>query len=414
MKSQPASSAAEAEESSPSKLVSVVKYVFFRAPLVIALYALLFTSSRYEGLVRAGSNAKDKREKDGANKGAVKRHAGVDRAPSPPITIVCQLSGEMGNNIAKWGYCLSIKFWLESGEFQDVTGNVRIVIRHQDHNKWVRGATDVKRCFPNTRGYDFGEANTDEFVQLFNRQNEAFGLSQRWSKGGPTPFDGINVGMMANRTEALRHFVSSHLSQPNVTGSRVTNITIPFLYASQFLLADELFDRYYDELRKYFYFDLDNRECCKQVPDPDEAVFHFRNFLTEMPRRGQALGFSELKADQVASDLFGHLKPGEKIAIITRFTSELAQPYVSALRARGLQVRVIEGQNGVQDFCFLMSAQKEIVGIAYSTYLFWGGILSNATRVVAYSVGSSRKGHHHYNWTNPKLRSKFDFRLVSR
>lgn len=56
-----------------------------------------------------------------------------------------------------------------------------------------------------------------------------------------------------------------------------------------------------------------------------------------MPRLGVRLGFAELKPNQTASELFGHLKPGDKVAIITRFTAQEAQPYVQALQQGGAQ-----------------------------------------------------------------------------
>ena len=169
-----------------------------------------------------------------------------------------------------------------------------------------------------------------------------------------------------------------------------------------------MLDRYYNELRRYFHFD--RGACCRLLPEADESVFHFRNFLHEMPKHAIRKGFVDLEPAQVATDLFGHLHPGDKVAIITRFAKH-AQLHKHALEARGLQVRVIEGQNGVEDFCFMMSAKKEIIGAALSTYLQWGAILSNATRVVAYSVTSSTKGHIRY-FSDPKLKSKFLFPYI--
>lgn len=81
-----------------------------------------------------------------------------------------------------------------------------------------------------------------------------------------------------------------------------------------------------------------------------------------MGRNTKKKGFKELSPNQTAADLFGHLKPGEKVAIVTRFSAKQAKPYTDALEQRGLKVRVIEGQSGTEDFCFLMSAQKEIIG----------------------------------------------------
>lgn len=118
--------------------------------------------------------------------------------------------------------------------------------------------------------------------------------------------------------------------------------------------------------------------------------------------------------------MFGHLEPGDKVAIITRFDEEYAQPYVDALQQHGLQVRVIQGQTGSQDFCFLMSAQKGMVGIVLSTYFGWAALLSNATRIMAYSIDSDERRnltdmtgpvYRYYNWTNPALQNRFLFSL---
>lgn len=131
------------------------------------------------------------------------------------------------------------------------------------------------------------------------------------------------------------------------------------------------------------------------------------------------IGTVELDPQQAASELFGHLNEGDKVAIITRYDASTAQPYVDALEQRGLQVRVIQGQSGNEDFCFLMNAKKEMIGIAYSTYLFWAGVLSNTCqRVVAYSINtqarkeSGRTVYVKYNWTNTELQKKFQFQLI--
>lgn len=129
-------------------------------------------------------------------------------------------------------------------------------------------------------------------------------------------------------------------------------------------------------------------------------------------------GFTELSPNQTASDLFGHLNPGDKVAMVTRFTAKEAKPFTDALEARGLKVRVIGGQSGTEDFCFLMSAQKEMIGIVISTYLFWAGVLSkNCKRVLAYSLDTRARRKKHafisYNWTDPEVRQKWDFQLIT-
>eukprot|EP00984_Skeletonema_dohrnii_P033000 scaffold28279_cov83-Skeletonema_dohrnii-CCMP3373.AAC.3 len=147
------------------------------------------------------------------------------------------------------------------------------------------------------------------------------------------------------------------------------------------------------------------------MADPDENIFHYRNFKEEMPTRWNDLKFHEADPQQ-AADLFGHLKEGDKIAIVTRFGRETAQPYVDAFKARGLKVRVVDGQDGPADFCFLMSAQKEIAGLRMSSYLTWAGYLGNATRVIAYAMAASNHWVPTYNCTSPELKGKFDYRVI--
>ena len=107
---------------------------------------------------------------------------------------------------------------------------------------------------------------------------------------------------------------------------------------------------------------------------------------------------------------------GDKVAIISRFPLEQAQEYVHALTERGLKVRFIQNQTGIQDFCFLMHTQKEMVGISISTYFKWAALLSNASRIVAYSldVPAQRRRTaylHKYQVTSLKLAKRWIFRL---
>jgi hypothetical protein len=96
---------------------------------------------------------------------------------------------------------------------------------------------------------------------------------------------------------------------------------------------------------------------------------HYRDFASEMPKRFSSLGFEELRPQDVAYRLFGNLQAGDKIAITGRFvdqngatnTSTISQ-IVSALESRGLIVRLVQGGGAMEDFCFMKSAKKELVG----------------------------------------------------
>jgi hypothetical protein len=157
-------------------------------------------------------------------------------------------------------------------------------------------------------------------------------------------------------------------------------------------------------------------------------VQHFRNFVTEVGAKGVNLfgEFLESSPEQTASQLFGHLQPGEKVAITSRFVNNLTLEYVRALEHRGLQVRVISNQTGLQDFCFLKRAQKELVGSSMSTFARWAAILGDAQRVQLYvtdapGVWIKNKGKFtnplrsmldNFTWTNPKVQARIQLPFV--
>ena len=140
-----------------------------------------------------------------------------------------------------------------------------------------------------------------------------------------------------------------------------------------------------------------------------------------MPRAGIHLGFEEMGPKQTARDLFGHLKSGDKVAILSRFNSTAdVNPFLRVLTSRGLKVRFISGQTGMQDFCFLMSAQKEMIGPGRSTYFFWASILGNAKKIRSYWIDTpeTRRANGggfrvNYVWKTNQLRDRFKFELYA-
>ena len=206
--------------------------------------------------------------------------------------------------------------------------------------------------------------------------------------------------------------------------------SFPFLSVASWFLSLDVLDQYLDEIRSFLKFDYN--ACCNEWPDADEAVFvsvvmlrlfaqpaagsltqntmqHLRNFVVEMPKRGKRMGYEELSPEKTATELFAHLNSSDKLAITTRFGGDKVAPYVSALEQRGLKVRVIENQTGTQDFCFLMTAQKEVVGTYLSTFVNWAAYLGAMKRANLYRVMSPQTRSHSdttFNWTNPKLKDR--------
>jgi hypothetical protein len=164
------------------------------------------------------------------------------------------------------------------------------------------------------------------------------------------------------------------------------------------------------------------------------------------------LGYQDVTPNQTATILFGHLQPGDRVAIATRSilpqyssnsksentgttaTTTSSNPpnllvhHIQALEDRGIQVRVITGQSGMQDFCFLAHAQKELIGNVRSTFALWAAILGNSQVAKLYTVDSpglrARFGHGHpwlhptnrdrfqFPWTHPELKRRIQFELV--
>lgn len=317
------------------------------------------------------------------------------------FSIVCGLSGEMANNMAKMAHALAIQEWL-----LDYGVHTDIILRHQELPKWLKARKALLQCFPSMHVYDFEAGNGAEYTLRAHQQRDWMGIDA---------FKGVNSEDVVTIEATLQAFVEETKTLWTEPVGGNTTISLPFLPTDHFALTDIFVDRYLDQMREFFAF---NESCCALRPSPDESVFHFRNFLHELPKRGRSMGFAELGPNQTARELFGHLAPGSKVAIVTRFASEYAQPYVDALEARGLQVRVIEGQSGVEDFCFLMSTRKEMIGIVYSTFFVWAGLLSDCRRILAYSMDGDERTQRggqqfmHYNWTHQWLQSRVLFQLM--
>jgi len=52
----------------------------------------------------------------------------------------------------------------------------------------------------------------------------------------------------------------------------------------------------------------------------------------------------------------------------------------------GLSTRLITGNSGEQDFCFLLKAKNEIIGDMQSSFFHWAGLLGETKKCHAYRV----------------------------
>ena len=146
------------------------------------------------------------------------------------------------------------------------------------------------------------------------------------------------------------------------------------------------------------------------------SLQHFRYFARELSIEEQkSRGFQELGPHRVATMLLGHLEPGSKVAMTTRFEDDpLVQEYITAIEKQKLQIRLIVNQTGVQDFCFLLRAKQELIGVAKSTYARWAAYLGTAERVQLYALDNPGSKEFiqqtmKYPWKNSELKRRIQW-----
>jgi len=323
------------------------------------------------------------------------------------ITIVVQLSGELGNHLSKLAAGVGVA--LELQRQYNITA-VNLKLRHQPRTtKWIPAVGDLHRCFPHTAAWNASEAQ------------EWFDPKQQHSAHN----DGINSDEAPTVDAAIRAIAEEVYNNSSDTATTPPPPLV--LYSNHLTLWDTYTDRYHAQFRQLFAF-ADDQCCGPARPYPYETVFHYRNFAQEMPRKAAALGFVEVSPVDLLHQV---LLPNNAthVAVVGRFSTAdddagVVADYLQVLRAAGLSVRVLEHQTATQDFCFLRATQQHLVGHARSTFFGWAALLSSTTsRITAYSIDSpsqrawaERFGvdlHTHYDWRHSaELRARVEFPLL--
>lgn len=265
----------------------------------------------------------------------------------------------------------------------------RLLVKAADTEKTLR------KCFPWFRNISFGFGHSPEYDRLKEMQSNM----PAWNFLKQD--DNITKGLKSTTTWKMRqamHLVVESIrnatliarsigdnNENMMTSTKSLSDMIPMMDVSGMATFSFPFE---EELRDVFR--LDHHQCCKIHADPDETVFHYRNFLEEMPKRGKNLGFEELSGSKIAHELFRDLKPGDKVAILTRFQNSKVVAEIKDLlqQVQGAQVRIVANNSGVEDFCLLQTAQKEVVGSMLSTFVRWGSFLGRAEKVRLYFLDS--------------------------
>jgi hypothetical protein len=358
------------------------------------------------------------------------------------VSIVVNLSGELGNNLHHIAHGIGLQDWLR----QDFHVESNIVIRHFGSNsrggKWKKAWNDIRNCFPVLSTWDFTLGNSKEFERLE-------GIQKDWLKGRHDEVIGLvnspNLSDVKAGLYRLSHNILHDPTKPKIRRSSSSPIQVPFIVSFTILDAFPVIDRHFEAVRDVFVFNHSNPKCCARLPTPDETVFHFRNYMSELPDwKAYSMGFAELSPTKTAYEVFSRWKnrngsnstnddddedrtngknmivprllPGDKVTVVSRVPNKYARAYAERLdevwRTNATLLRY--DQSGIQDFCYLMHTQHELVGNGRSTYLFWAAALGQAKTARLYHVdnfGLRRKfptfwTRFTYSWTNPDLRQR--------
>lgn len=345
----------------------------------------------------------------------------------PVLTLLVMLSGEFGNQMHK-----IIRAWGVAKNAEQKYGLTTRLVFHQQldrrgnlSHKAAPTEQDLKDCilrpaYIRTGDFSLGKRLVEQnyFHEL---PKEVF---------QPHQFDlQTVVDYLSDHPELIQEEMTSN-STILENGQKVPRLMIRIDYLEIYKVVDQ----FYDDLLRTFAFD--DEHCCGKVleepPAQDETVLHLRNFATELRKESlrTSLGFEQLNKDRIASELLGNLKEGDRIALAGRHLREDAannatQAYgiVNALRAKNLTVRFSPGTSGMNDFCFLKRAKKELLGTSKSTYVklasYLAGPSLKKTTLYQYVTFLLKEDARELatfqmevgkNWTHPELRSRIQMK----
>jgi len=135
------------------------------------------------------------------------------------------------------------------------------------------------------------------------------------------------------------------------------------------------------------------------------------------------LGYEELSPKRMARELLSHLPANSKVAIASRGEAYIDQ-YLHAFHEQGLIVRTTPtNYSSIQDFCFLLQAQRELIGTMRSTFTRWAALLGKAQHVHLYSIDSphtrsaqrveTSEERMHYQWKRNELKNKINYHIFA-
>ena len=323
------------------------------------------------------------------------------------IALIVELTGELGNQLALLSSALMTQIVAQT-KYPNI--RLQIVGAHWDNSKWRQSYSDIQLCFPHFRIIDGGILDPDrqaEFLQVKE-------LQRLWMAN----FTTYQQELLTNsREEGLEFLQQQLLMLPeelhNYT-STSRRYSFPYLRTTP---LDDAFKEglknpmYYESIRHWFRFNTSSEACCgsiqsrqqpssvneskeeivddKELHDSypstgrtNEVVYHHRNFYGELGRRAIGNYYTEANPNTVTHYIFGNTtaynRNNTHITITSRFDRGL-EPYIRSLQHhKGIATTVLSNRSSMQDFCYMMTTPRELVGKYHSTFVRWAAFLGTA------------------------------------
>jgi hypothetical protein len=331
--------------------------------------------------------------------------------------LVILLTGELGNNLAKISHGINIQQM--ALEQEQINFTLRFVSQGYDKSELTRH--ELQQCF--SKHFSENQLNLAEWSAL-SSQWESIVQSQARIIDRLYANDTLDQSHYTNTKDSVSKSQRIMLNRPSLQAIRSSliqvldvthrlsnqslsythhdeyillkthNLSVPFVIANSMSFLTQ------EWTHEFFTYDFHKPECCHGSPYADETVLHIRGFEIELKGYYYEELFRELDPTRTAQELLGHLKPGHKVAIVSRSSEQEIRSYIEAIQKRGLVVRYVSDMNGIQTFCFLLTASKEIVGTVQSTFFRWAAILNRQVQsVVMYCLNYTQ--HKCPPWKKP-------------
>ncbi|KAG7337125.1 hypothetical protein IV203_006384 [Nitzschia inconspicua] len=373
------------------------------------------------------------------------RHTTTDSKQSPvEVKIVIHPWNEMGNQLFYTIMAKCIQWKLQERNIPS-----QIVMVRNIRQKKLHYVTDtLQRCFPVVyHPQSIQWVRQRDLAQDRSNKNT---VSVELKVENQESLDGIQ-----GKIRKIQTIVNKAINERNDSSPKPTDRIIVELHVWSFFVPWPWIEEYHNALQTDFAI---HRNCCDptSVPQSNEHVYHYRNFIHEMNRKRKdyrQMGWHELTPRQAAVDLFGYLKESstvlkpstvsqsvsnetQLITVVSRYDSIESMAQVQALQKEGFSSRLrphnIDSSNShstdttdsllssssMHDFCYLLQATGDIAGMARSTYFKFASLFGRS-RTSWWIVVDTPQGRHKlgdwwdfsHNWTHPVLKRRIQHRI---